>query len=110
MRGRGVGCPAARAEAGASRGPRDYQITLWRGIFSAMKPGRASQTAVLVCMGRAAAHGRSSARAFSDPTALALLPEEARARVERFRAAGVPRRIRDRVAHSVFDHRSKMMV
>jgi hypothetical protein len=42
-----------------------------------MTPGRESQTAVMVCMGRAAAHQRTSVARFSDPTALALLPEDA---------------------------------
>ena len=54
-----------------------------------MQPGRESQTAVMVCMARAMAHGRTTASAFADPTALALLPDDARQRVERFRA-GVP--------------------
>lgn len=54
-----------------------------------MKPGQASRTAVAVCMGRAAAQGATSVTAFDDPTALALLPAGARARVERLRA-GVP--------------------
>jgi len=61
-----------------------------------MKPGRASQTAVLVCMGRAAAHGTAR---FSDPTALALLPDDARVRVERFRAGERPSGLRDRMRH-----------
>jgi methyltransferase (TIGR00027 family) len=71
-----------------------------------VKPGQASQTAVLVAMGRAAAHGRTSATAFSDPTALLLLPPEARARVERYRSAKQPQGFRDRI----FEHRIKMMV
>ena len=40
-----------------------------------MKPGRASQTAVLVCMARAAAHGTTKVASFTDPTALWLLPD-----------------------------------
>ena len=56
-----------------------------------MKPGQESQTAVMVCAARAAAHGRTSVAAFTDPTALALLPEDARRHVERFRAGGPPK-------------------
>jgi methyltransferase (TIGR00027 family) len=50
-----------------------------------MKAGQASRTAVLVCMGRALAHGRSSVARFSDPTALVLLPESVRVEVEHLR-------------------------
>ena len=59
-----------------------------------MQEGQASRTAVVVCMGRAAAHGRTTAARFSDPTALALLPEDARAHVEQQRAGARPRGIR----------------
>lgn len=45
-----------------------------------MKPGLESQTAILVCTARAFAHEHLPP--FSDPTALALLPEEARARMK----------------------------
>src|SRR5262245_7653051 len=75
-----------------------------------MKPGQESQTAVLVCMARAAAHGRTPGVAFADPTALALLPEEARKRVERFREGVVPKDTRGRLGHTFMDRRSKMMV
>jgi methyltransferase (TIGR00027 family) len=63
----------------------------------------------MVCMARAIAHGRTVAGGFADPTALALLPEEARQRVERFRA-GVPKQLRARLAYEFLDRRSKMMV
>ncbi len=47
-----------------------------------MRAGRASQTAVLVCTGRAIAdHGGGS---FRDPTAMALLPAPTRAALQRF--------------------------
>ena len=39
-----------------------------------MQPGRESQTAVMVAMGRAAAHGITPVTRFSDPTAMVLLP------------------------------------
>jgi methyltransferase (TIGR00027 family) len=75
-----------------------------------MKPGRASRTAVLVCMGRAAAHGATPVARFADPTALALLPDDARARVERFRAGTAPKGVRARLAWAYLRHQSKMMV
>jgi methyltransferase (TIGR00027 family) len=71
-----------------------------------MQAGRESQTAVMVAMGRAAAHGVTTVRRFSDPTAVALLPEEARQRVLRFRAGETPRGLRGRLAH----YRTQMMV
>ena len=52
-----------------------------------MKPGRESQTAVLVAAARAAAHGRTAGVDFQDPTALALLPEEARGASKSFAPA-----------------------
>jgi methyltransferase (TIGR00027 family) len=61
-----------------------------------MKPGRASLTAVYVCMGRALAHGATSAPRFDDPTALTLLPDDARARVLRLRGDAPPLGLRAR--------------
>jgi methyltransferase (TIGR00027 family) len=75
-----------------------------------MKPGHESQTAVMVCMARAAAHGRTSVALFSDPTALALLPEHARQRVERFRSGARPKSLRGHLARFFLERRSKMMV
>jgi methyltransferase (TIGR00027 family) len=74
-----------------------------------MQEGRASQTAVLVCMGRALAHLQADVPGFSDPTALALLPEEARARIDRLRAGAPPANTRERIAHKVLEGRSHMM-
>ncbi len=74
-----------------------------------MKPGQSSTTAVLVCMGRAAAHGTTPVQRYSDPTALALLPPESRARVERFRA-GRPEGLRERLFHAYLARQSKLMV
>jgi methyltransferase (TIGR00027 family) len=51
-----------------------------------MRTGEESQTAVLVCSGRAAAHGRTPVAAFADPTAEVLLPPDAQARVRAYRA------------------------
>jgi methyltransferase (TIGR00027 family) len=75
-----------------------------------VKPGTASQTAVLVCMARAAAHGATPVAAFSDPTALALLPDDARTRVERYRAGGTPQGRRERFERTFLARRADMMV
>ena len=75
-----------------------------------MKPGRGSRTAVFVCMGRAVAHGATTESRFSDPTALALLPDDARAIVERFRSGVAPKGIRGRLGHTYIDKLSKVMV
>ena len=75
-----------------------------------MKSGHESQTAVMVCAARAAAHGRTDVAAFTDPTALALLPKDARQRVERFRSGLPPRSLRERVGNAILEKRSKMMV
>ena len=61
-------------------------------------------------MGRAAAHGATTVQQFSDPTAMVLLPDDARARVERFRAGAAPKDLRGRFLHAFFDKRAKMMV
>jgi len=75
-----------------------------------MKPGHESQTAVLVCMGRAIGHDAPWAVKFADPTALALLPDDARERVERIRSGAPPRSLRERVERSLADRRAKVMV
>jgi methyltransferase (TIGR00027 family) len=75
-----------------------------------MKTGQESQTAVLTCMGRAAAHGRTKVAAFSDPTALQLLPDEARARVERFRAGEVQPGLRGVVEQKLLAGLCQLMV
>jgi methyltransferase (TIGR00027 family) len=75
-----------------------------------VKPGHESQTAIIVCAARAAAHGRTEVAAFADPTALALLPEPVRQRVEQFRAGVRPTSLRGRIRHAMFEGRSRMMV
>lgn len=77
-----------------------------------MKPGQPSQTAILVAAARAAAHGRTPVAKFQDPTAIHLLPDDARARVERFRAADSipPRGFRSRFEHEFLARRAPMMV
>jgi methyltransferase (TIGR00027 family) len=61
----------------------------------------ASRTAVLVCQGRAAAHGRLAVGTFADPTALPLLREAERAVVERVRAGEPPRDWRERLDYEL---------
>ena len=75
-----------------------------------MKPGQASQTAVLVCAARAAAHGTTNIARYSDPTAIALLPAEARAAVERYHRGEVGEGPRARIAHETTRRRAAMMV
>ena len=75
-----------------------------------MKEGQASQTAILVCAARAAAQGRTGVKEFDDPTALQLLPDEARARVERFREeARVGERPKS-FEHAMLEFRASMMI
>jgi methyltransferase (TIGR00027 family) len=75
-----------------------------------MKPGTASQTAVLVCMARAMAHGTTDVEKFSDPTALMLLPPDARGRVERVRAGDEPKTLRERSERTFLEKRASMMI
>jgi methyltransferase (TIGR00027 family) len=57
----------------------------------------ASRTAVLVCQGRAVAHGRMGVGRFDDPTALALLRDGERTRVERARSGVPPKALSQRL-------------
>jgi methyltransferase (TIGR00027 family) len=61
-------------------------------------------------MARAMAHGASSVARFSDPTALALLPEEARSMVEVLRSSAPPKGLRARFTRLHHLRRSKMMI
>ncbi len=70
-----------------------------------MKSGQASQTAVMVCLARAIADRAGISPRFRDPTAAALLPESARAELERFQW-GAPRSMSERILHG----RATMMV
>jgi methyltransferase (TIGR00027 family) len=56
-----------------------------------METRAASQTAVLVCQGRAAAHERVAPGRFADPTAMALLRDDERVPVEQVRAGVAPK-------------------
>ncbi len=60
-----------------------------------MHASRPSDTAAYVAMGRALAHARRSLRAFSDPFALQLLPDDCAATVERIVRGGWPRTPRE---------------
>lgn len=74
-----------------------------------MQEGRASQTAVMVCMGRAIAHLDATVPGFSDPTAMALLPDEARARVETYHTEPAPKDPKARMARRFLERRAQMV-
>ncbi|HEY9854926.1 MAG TPA: class I SAM-dependent methyltransferase [Stenomitos sp.] len=74
-----------------------------------MKPGQESQTSVLVCADRAVAHQTAQVPRFSDPTALALLPEDKRQEVERFLAAPEPTGLKARMGRALQLARGHMM-
>src|SRR5215475_8465044 len=75
-----------------------------------MKACTASETAAIVCMGRAIAHGRTLVATFSDPTAMVLLSEEQRAEVERIRQGPRPKKWRERFRYEHLTRESQMMV
>jgi methyltransferase (TIGR00027 family) len=75
-----------------------------------MKAGHESQTAVLVCMARAAADGNSEVARYSDPTAIHLLPPDARAFVVRFRSGAKPSGMREGFKLGALRQRARMMV
>ena len=75
-----------------------------------MKAGTASETATIVCMGRAIAQGRTAVTAFSDPTAMTMLSAEQRAEVERIRQGPRPRKWRARFRYEHLTRESQMMV
>jgi len=75
-----------------------------------MKPGGASETAAIVCMGRAIAHGRTAVAAFNDPTAIALLSTAQRAEVEQIRQEPRPKEWRSRFRYEHLTRESQMMV
>jgi methyltransferase (TIGR00027 family) len=74
-----------------------------------MKPGQESKTAVVVCMGRALANGDPLLPMFSDPTAFALLPDEARKRVERVRSEGKPKGLKQAIERGYLQRQAKIM-
>jgi methyltransferase (TIGR00027 family) len=66
-----------------------------------MATARASHTAVIVCQGRAAAHGRIAPGRFADPVALPLLRAEERELVLEVRADQPPAAWRDRLEYEM---------
>jgi methyltransferase (TIGR00027 family) len=70
----------------------------------------ASRAAVLVCQGRAAAHGRLAPGRFADPTAMALLRAPERAVVERVRAGAGPPPWRERLEYELVRATAEIMV
>src|SRR5262245_40639528 len=94
------------------RASSDYGVGLCGARTSevAVKSGHESQTAVMVCAARAAAHGRTDVAAFFDPTALELLPAEARERVERHRAGVPTKRRAERIQRVLLEKRTKMAI
>jgi methyltransferase (TIGR00027 family) len=75
-----------------------------------MKRDQSSQTAVMVCMARAAAHDRSWCTPFRDPTALSLLAEPERQVVNRLRAGVAPQSFVERFRHAHLAREAPMMV
>jgi methyltransferase (TIGR00027 family) len=75
-----------------------------------VKPGEASRTAVMVCMGRAIAHGRTSVARYEDPVAISLLPDDARERAERIRSNGPAGSLRERLGRMHIRRLSRAMV
>ena len=75
-----------------------------------MKAGSASETATIVCMARAIAHGRTPVTAFSDPTAMVLLSAEQRAEVKWIREGPRPKGWRARFRYEHLTRESQMMV
>ena len=61
-------------------------------------------------MARAMAHGKTPVAKFADPTALSLLPEDVRARVEGIRSGTTPKTRRERIERTFLQKRASMMV
>ncbi|MES1200914.1 MAG: SAM-dependent methyltransferase, partial [Pseudomonadota bacterium] len=74
-----------------------------------MKPGQESKTAIMVAEARAIADGRTKAKAFSDPTAFALLPSESQAEVRAIRD-GAPVSGGAKFRRAMAERRAEMMV
>ena len=75
-----------------------------------MDHGWASRTAVLVCQGRAVAHGRLAVGRFADPTAAVLLRGPELAGVERVRSGVVPQGWGARVEFEMLRASAEVMV
>jgi methyltransferase (TIGR00027 family) len=75
-----------------------------------MREDRESQTAALVCAGRALADGRTPVSRFADPTAAVLLPEEWRERVTALAAQAPPRGGRENLRYVMLRASAALMV
>lgn len=71
---------------------------------------RASRTAVLICRGRAAAHGRIAPSRFADPTAMALLRPEEQITVQRVRDEAPPPDWADRLEYDMVRGGAELVV
>jgi methyltransferase (TIGR00027 family) len=74
-----------------------YRPTSWRTASAWAAAIFVSRTAILVCQGRAAAHGRVAVGRFADPTAMALLRADERTPVQRVRDGVLPTGWRERI-------------
>jgi methyltransferase (TIGR00027 family) len=79
-------------------------------MLTSMEAGVASRTAVLVCQGRAVAHGRLAVSRFDDPTAMRLLRDDERRPVETVRGGVPPRRFPDRMEFERLRASAEVMV
>jgi methyltransferase (TIGR00027 family) len=75
-----------------------------------MQLRRASRTAVLVCQGRAVAHGRTAPGRFADPTAMPLLREDEQLAVRRVREEPLPRDWRQRIEYEMLRASAEVIV
>jgi O-methyltransferase involved in polyketide biosynthesis len=66
-----------------------------------MAQHRASRTAVMVCQGRATAHGRIAPDRFADPTAMPLLRQQEQDQVDLVRRQSPPRDMASRMAYEM---------
>jgi methyltransferase (TIGR00027 family) len=71
---------------------------------------RASRTAVMVCQGRAAAHGRVAPDRFADPTAMSLLRPAEREQVLAVRAGTPPKGMAARMEYEMIRAGSEIVV
>lgn len=75
-----------------------------------MRPGKASQTALLVCVGRAIADRRKGEGRFSDPVAEKLLPDEWKSRVDWIVSGRAPKGLRQRFGWYRLSRLAQMMI
>lgn len=78
-----------------------------RETLPGMEGAKASRTAVLVCKGRAVAHGRLAVGRFDDPTALRLLRSDERRPVNRARSDAPPKGLAARLDFELFGRQAE---